>query len=718
LTIAGPVGIVARGFLPESRTEGTVHLRSCFVGLIVLWGALAGLAQAAVPGDVDCDGRVGEADLTLLAADFFGDGSPPVEGCAGPDANGDTVASAADLVFVMRALGQPVATPTPRSGPVIAFFGIAGFDGTVSHAVTGSDGVPVYQSSSPSGFQVVVEAISGADDLPAGTVVFNSNSRDPTARPDLQIEASQDLGLGDGKPSTCSTAGVPGFDPPDFGMTQAVSDALNVFGCGFGANTNPAKACTIDSFGSPTFVSAASHVVQFCLLVNGAKAFAPGGTTLTAQVRDVGGTVGDTMQILVHVGGQPQATATATPVPSAVATRTSTATRTVTPSGTLTRTPTGTPSNSPTTGPSRTLTPTITGTRPATSTPTRTPSATRSATPSATPSSSRTPSSTRTNTPGSPSATATFSRTPTITPTVTLTRTATTTGTATFSPTVTRTATTTLTGTPTRTPTNTRTPTSTATVTRTPTVTATRTTTRTPTATVPPEPLITFFGVTRSDDTLVDPDPTPGPGGLLVFQRQGTLIGGMVAGINFSLVIEGRPGGTDSPIGASCGPGCVDASTFNWSPTDPTVLPYLLIEASRPLGQNPTALVCDEALGKVGGVPGTDPPDFSLTQHVADVVNDFACHFKDGTGTRNGRDGSEACTLFAGDFPPYHFVNPAAPQFPSTIQFCGLITSPIAFPAGQTTVTARISDAAGHVSAPAQIIISISAPPPTMTPSN
>jgi hypothetical protein len=233
--------------------------------------------------------------------------------------------------------------------------------------------------------------------------------------------------------------------------------------------------------------------------------------------------------------------------------------------------------------------------------------------------------------------------------------------------------------TPTRTPTFTRTPT----ITRTPTATRTPTVTKTPTPTVPPEPVINFFGVTNGEDELVSPVDTAGDG-TLIYERPA---------YNFSLVIEGRPGGTGSPIGTS---------TFNWKSSDPSVLPYLLIEASQPLGSNPTTTVCDDSAGAFGGVPATDPPDFSLTQTVANVINDFACRFKDGTGTRNGRISNDACTQFPYDWPPYHFVNST-----STIQFCGLITPPIAFPVGDTRVTVRIRDVAANRSAASSIIIRV-----------
>jgi len=190
--------------------------------------------------------------------------------------------------------------------------------------------------------------------------------------------------------------------------------------------------------------------------------------------------------------------------------------------------------------------------------------------------------------------------------------------------------------------------------------------------------------VTRSDDTLLEPIGKT-PDGIRIFQRVGT---------GFSLVIEGRPGGTRSPIGST---------TFNSDPNDPTALPYLLIEASRSLGDG-SADVCDDSIAMSGGVPAVNPPDFSTSQQVADAINDFACRFKDGGGARSGRGAAEACTSFPDG--SYHliFSNGATP---STIQFCGQITGPIAFPAGDTLVTARIRDLANHISSPAQIIIRV-----------
>ena len=223
-------------------------------------------------------------------------------------------------------------------------------------------------------------------------------------------------------------------------------------------------------------------------------------------------------------------------------------------------------------------------------------------------------------------------------------------------------------------------------VTNTPRPSATPTITKTPTPTVPVEPVIEFFGVIRADDTLVDPVDT-GIAGVPIFERPSN---------GFSLVVEGRPGGSHTDIGAN---------TFNWDPGDPRVLPDLLIEASQALG-NGSAAVCDDSAPTFGGVPGIDPPDFSKTQEISNAINDFACRFKDGMGNPSGRVNQDACTLING---LYHFVNEPGTgvQFPSTIQFCGRISGPIAFPPGDTLVTARIRDLAGNVSLPKQLIIRV-----------
>lgn len=163
----------------------------------------------------------------------------------------------------------------------------------------------------------------------------------------------------------------------------------------------------------------------------------------------------------------------------------------------------------------------------------------------------------------------------------------------------------------------------------------------------------------------------------------------------FSIVLEARPGGTLADI---------DANTLNSNPTDPRVLPGLQIEVSRALGDGSTA-VCDDTPPTTGGVPAVNPADFSPTQSVANAINDLACRFKDGFGSHSGIiKSSEACTTFTDG--GFHFV-----MGNSTTQFCGQMNEPVSFPPGDTVVTARVRDVAGHISLPSRIVVRITPRP-------
>ncbi|MDX2168754.1 MAG: hypothetical protein SF182_16905 [Deltaproteobacteria bacterium] len=127
----------------------------------------------------------------------------------------------------------------------------------------------------------------------------------------------------------------------------------------------------------------------------------------------------------------------------------------------------------------------------------------------------------------------------------------------------------------------------------------------------------------------------------------------------------------------------VGSETFASDPKDPNVLPDLQVLVSRPLGNGSTA-VCDIS-PPVGGVPAVVPPTFGGSQAVSNAINDFSCRF-DARGSS-----MQACTRDG--FSAYTFTEPS-----STIQFC---TSPgigteLAFPLGDTIVTARVRDVAGQ----------------------
>jgi len=187
------------------------------------------------------------------------------------------------------------------------------------------------------------------------------------------------------------------------------------------------------------------------------------------------------------------------------------------------------------------------------------------------------------------------------------------------------------------------------------------------------------------------------PDGYPIFPRGG--------GYDFLIVVEARPGGTRAPDGTG---------TFNSDPMYPTAianccvsssaLPDLQIEASQPLGANPTTIACNGTVGPLGGIPPVNPPDFSLLQSVVDAVNDFGCRFRDQDGNAAGRT-AYSCVL--SDQGAYTFVDPT-----TTVQFCGYVNPPFQFPVGDTLLSVRVRDVAQNVSDQAHIVVRVAAPPP------
>lgn len=616
------------------------RLRSLCV-LLLLVGGWAPITWAQSPGDANCDGQLTAADAATLIGRFF---SPPPLPCPGADANQDSRISAADspaLLILLRSW----------PGPVVTFLGLAAADGRAAVSLgTFSDGTPVYYRSSGFGFQLVVESASGPFLAPIGTTVFNSVPGDPTQRPDLQIEV--DHPLGNGTAAVCDDGGVPAISPPNFAVTQPISDALNDLGCRFSVATRRGAACTQDQYGQTSFFGINTRA-QFCLTVSSALAFPPGDTTVNVRVRDQAGRLSLPAQLVVRIGNGPMPP-TWTPLPpTPTPTATATATKTVT--RTFTRTPTVT----------RTFTSTATATNRPAATPTFTYSATATRTPTA-------------------STTRTFARTATITPTVpglpssTPSRTEARTATATAGTPGPPANTPTFTATPTRTKSATRTQTATPTTTPLNQPTPTETVAATPTATSSQAigPLIVFFGVARADGAIVDSFETD-PSGVPIFERP--------FGSGFVLVVEARTGPSGRPV---------SRSTY-----DDFTRPDLEIQASQPLGDGSPA-VCDVLPPDAGGVPATNPPDFSDAPSIGDRLNDFGCRFVDGSGSRQGQLCAEGCVRF-----PSGDLGCQAPN--ATTQFCGLVDQWFAFPLGDTLLTVRVRDTRGNPGEPAQIIVRI-----------
>jgi hypothetical protein len=198
-------------------------------------------------------------------------------------------------------------------------------------------------------------------------------------------------------------------------------------------------------------------------------------------------------------------------------------------------------------------------------------------------------------------------------------------------------------------------------------------------------PAITFVGLLRADDTLVQPTSTTN--GVPVFAR--------TTGSGFRLVVEGKPGPNGKAVGVS---------TYE---SDLMSLPDLEIEVSRPLGNGSTT-VCDVSrtpgpgVPPEGGVPAINPPDFSPNQTNINAVNDLACRFRDGAGnTAAITSRNDGCVKFL-PTEDYGFVDSA-----TTTQFCGFITGVLVFPAGDTTVSVRLRDVDGNPGAMAQLVIHV-----------
>lgn len=175
--------------------------------------------------------------------------------------------------------------------------------------------IPVYATCSHpgacagAGFIIVVEARSGTSGRSPGTVKFNSNPNDPTARPDLQLEANHNWG--NGSAAVCDSGpapafplgGVPGINPASYDAgSQMVADALNDLACRFDSHT-AADPCTLDKNDNPKLANPTQSTTQFCTAgVVGHELLLPNGdTTLTVQWRDSGGNLSTVHRIIVRI---------------------------------------------------------------------------------------------------------------------------------------------------------------------------------------------------------------------------------------------------------------------------------------------------------------------------------------------------------------------------------------------------------------------------------
>ena len=156
----------------------------------------------------------------------------------------------------------------------------------------------------------------------------------------------------------------------------------------------------------------------------------------------------------------------------------------------------------------------------------------------------------------------------------------------------------------------------------------------------------------------------------------------------FLIYLEAKPGVSRRDVGTV---------TFRSDPSDPSVLPDAQFEVSRPLGNGSTA-VCDRGPPpNIGGVPAVNSQGFGGSQADSNAINDLSCRFdaRTASGLACTRDAFQQVEGFVSN--------------DSTVQFCSSpgVGSEIAFPPGDTTVTARVLDIVGQPGPPASIVIRV-----------
>ena len=151
---------------------------------------------------------------------------------------------------------------------------------------------------------LVIEARPGTSGAKVGSNldVALDNSGHAVQAPDLQIENTQNMGRG--STAVCDIGpdggGIPAINPPDFGPSQFVTDALADFACRFEFHL-PATPCTLDNTGNDSTLSPIPPTAQFCDQVSATAAFPEGDSLFTVQLAVVVGNIGPTAQIVVRV---------------------------------------------------------------------------------------------------------------------------------------------------------------------------------------------------------------------------------------------------------------------------------------------------------------------------------------------------------------------------------------------------------------------------------
>ena len=250
--------------------------------------------------------------INALNADLNGCPTSPTPGNSPSPTFGGTTPTVG-VTATPSTANTPVPTATPVGpGPRITFFGITTADNNVpTPSTTDANGDPVYARPAGAGFFIVVEAAPGASGAQPGTSNFNSDPANPGLRPDIQLEANQDLGNGSlavcdqaGPQATQTPGGVPAVPTPSFDpQSQFISNALNDFACRLDRHSR-SDACTVPNpdAGTYEFVNPDS-TIQFCTaaVVSNDWHFHSGDTVVTVRWRDANGVLSDPKRIVIRV---------------------------------------------------------------------------------------------------------------------------------------------------------------------------------------------------------------------------------------------------------------------------------------------------------------------------------------------------------------------------------------------------------------------------------
>jgi len=205
-------------------------------------------------------------------------------------------------------------------GPIVTFAGLARADGKLTEPVgKNAEGIPIYRHPVGSGFMIVVEGKPGISNVEVGRSIFKYDPKDPSQRPDLEIEVNHPLGNGD--PTVCDArpphiGGIPAVNPPSFAEKPEITAALNDFSCRFETFIESNASCTVEKTGDFSFVNPKESKVQFCMVVARAWNFPEGETLVTIRLRDVDGNPGPLAHFILDHKPNPAPPARVFPTPT------------------------------------------------------------------------------------------------------------------------------------------------------------------------------------------------------------------------------------------------------------------------------------------------------------------------------------------------------------------------------------------------------------------